>query len=106
MIRVLIIIESANLSDAKALALNPPFNLDAALAAQLFVPAGSATGDLPASHYWASGQFTEEQAAAFLQLAPALPWAQTHEYDLFTQPSFPQEVLTAMGLQPLTPQTP
>ena len=79
----------------------PPFSLSPADAATLFVPAGSASGAAPATHYWASGLFTTDQIAALRQLAAALPWAECHEYEQDTEPQKPWEVLTAMGLQPL-----
>jgi hypothetical protein len=106
MTRGLLIITADHLPSARALAESPPFSLPPEQAAQLFVPAGSADGAAPASHYWASGLFTDDQWAALQQLETALAWAQTHEYDLATQPSFPWSLLTSLGLQPLTPQTP
>jgi hypothetical protein len=104
--RALLIITAAHVASARAMAEAPPFGLSAADAAALFVPAGSADGTSPASHYWASGIFTTEQLAALQQLASALPWAECHQYDLDTQASFPAEWLTQNGLQPLTPDTP
>jgi hypothetical protein len=106
MTRGLLIITADHLPSARALAEAAPFSLPPEQAAQLFVPAGSADGTAPASHYWASGLFTDDQWVALQQLETALPWAQTHEYDLATSPAFPWVLLTALGLQPLTPQTP
>jgi hypothetical protein len=56
--------------------------------------------------YWAAGLFTEEQAIALQQLAASLPWAEYDEYDMETQPNFPAEKLTEMGLEPFTPDMP
>lgn len=104
MTRGLLIITADHLPSARALAEAAPFSLPPEQAAQLFVPAGSATGEAPASHYWASGLFTDEQWAALQQLQSALPWAQTHPYDLATQPGFPRQWLAQNGLQPFTPE--
>lgn len=106
MTRGLLIITADHLPSARALAEAAPFSLPPEQAAQLFVPAGSADGTAPASHYWASGLFTDEQWAALRQLEAALPWAQTHEYDLSTDPGFPLAMLVTLGLQPITPLTP
>jgi len=101
MTRGLLIIASAHIATARQLATQPPFSLDPVAADELFVPAGSATGEPPASHFWASGQFTEEQMEALHSLATSLPWAECHTYNLDTDPGFPFALLTAKGLQPL-----
>jgi hypothetical protein len=106
MTRALLLITADHLSNARAMAEVPPFSLSPASAATLFVPAGSPSGAAPATHYWASGHFTPDQIAALRQLVASLPWAECHEYDLGTEPQKPWEVLTAMGLQPLTPDMP
>jgi|LakMenEpi03Aug12_release.lakeMendotaPanAssembly.Ray.scaffolds.fasta_scaffold121058_7 hypothetical protein len=106
MTRALLIITAEHLPDARAMAKVPPFSLSPACAATLFVPAGSPSGAAPATHYWASGLFTPDQIAALRQLVDSLPWAKCHEYKLDTEPQRPWEVLTGMGLQPLTPPTP
>jgi hypothetical protein len=101
--RALLIITAAHVASARAMAEVPPFSLSAADAAALFVPAGSADGTAPATHYWASGIFTTEQLAALHQLADSLPWAECHEYDSDTEPQKPWPILTAMGLTPMLP---
>jgi hypothetical protein len=106
MTRSLLIITADHLPSARALAEAAPFSLASEDAAQLFVPAGSADGSAPATHYWASGVFTPAQLDALQQLATALPWAELHEYDLDTEPQKPWEVLTDMGLQSLKPVMP
>jgi hypothetical protein len=106
MTRALLIITTDHLPSARALAEAAPFSLPPEEAERLFVPAGSADGQPPASHYWASGVFTPEQTAALTQLSTALPWAEMHVYDLATEPQKPLEILAALGLQPLTPDAP
>ena len=104
--RSLLIITADHLPSARALAEAAPFSLAEEDAAKLFVPAGSVDGSAPATHYWASGVFNAEQIAALTQLSTSLPWAEMHLYDLATEPQKPQEVLTALGLQPIIPQMP
>jgi hypothetical protein len=99
MTRALLIIPSDQLASARAMAMVDPFNLSEAEADQLFVMAGSPTGQLPATHYWASGIFTPEQWSAIQQLAASLPWAEAHEYNQDVEINFPWERLTALGLQ-------
>ena len=106
MTRALLLITADHLPNARAMAEVPPFSLSPADAATLFVPAGSPSGAAPATHYWASGLFTPDQIAALRQLVASLPWAESHEYDLDTEPQKPWEILAAMGLQLLTPNTP
>jgi hypothetical protein len=106
MIRALLRISPDHVASARALAEVPPFNLLPEEAASLFVPAGHAPGSEAVALYWAAGLFTEEQAAALQQLATSLPWAEYDVYDLTTQPNFPAEKLTEMGLEPFTPDVP
>ena len=101
MTRALLIILAEHVASARALATASPFNLTTEEAAQLFVPAGSATGQAPASHYWASGQFNEASWAAIQGLAMLLHWAECHVYDLNANPDFPQQQLAALNLLPL-----
>lgn len=69
-----------------------------------FVPAGSSTGDEPATHWWLSGEFAAADYATVQQLAVAFPTAHMETYELATDPGRPWEMLSEMGLQPLKPQ--
>lgn len=106
MTRALLIILTDHVDSARALAQSPPFNLTEAQAAELFVPAGSPTGDAPATHYWAAGVFTDAHWDAIQSLAGLLPWADCHIYDINTQPDFPFTQLATLGLQPLKGEIP
>jgi hypothetical protein len=106
MVRSLLRITPAHVASARALGEVPPFSLPADEADNLFVPAGHLPGSQTIELYWAAGVFTAEQAAALQQLAASLPWAQYDEYDLQTQPGFPQAKLAEMGLEPFTPELP
>lgn len=106
MTRGLLIILVEHVDSARALATASPFSLTAEQAEQLFVPAASPTGDAPATHWWAAGQFNESHWNAIQGLAMLLPWAHCHAYDLCTQPLFPYQQLATLGLQPLKGEIP
>lgn len=106
MTRLLIIIAAEHLLSARALAGAAPFSLSEADAAALFVPAGSPTGELPATHWWAAGLFTVEQVQALQTLDATVSWGSVQMYDLTEAPGRPMEALEKMGLQPLTPVMP
>lgn len=101
MMRILVIIETAHLDEARALLEKPPFSLSAEEAADTFVRA-----DQGGTRYWLSGQVSDVALSACQQLASTLPWAECHQYDLDTQASFPAEWLTQNGLQLYMPNTP
>jgi hypothetical protein len=101
--RVLVIIESTSLAEARELLKLPPFSQTAEQAAECFVPAGSATGDAPATHHWLSAEMSPDAWAACQQLCAGRPWAECHAYDFQAAPDFPRTKLSALGLQPLTP---
>lgn len=105
MTRALLIIQAEHVASARALAMATPFNLTEEEAANLFVPAGSPTGDAPATHYWVAGLFTPIYWNAIQGLAMLLPWANCHTYDLGTQPDFPDIQLASLGLQRLKSKT-
>lgn len=93
-------IQAAHLESARALA-EGEFGLPANVAAQEFVPAGSPTGALPATHWWLATRFTDESYAKLLQLEASVSWANVEAYDLDTEPLKPWEMLSEMGLLPL-----
>lgn len=101
MTRALLIILAEHVDSARALATASPFNMTDEQAAELLVPAGSPTGALPATHWWASGQFTATHWQAIQGLAMLLPWADAHEYNLTTDPDFPASRLSALNLLPI-----
>ena len=101
MMRILVIIETAHLDEARALLEQPPFSLSAEEAADTFVRA-----DQGNTRYWLSGQVSDVALAACQQLAAALPWAECHQYDLDAQPDFPILKLAEMGLRPFEPDMP
>ena len=95
--RALIVIPAANLAEARAIAVEHLGQTEEQ-AALSFVPAGSPTGEAPATHYWLSAQVSPENTAKLPSLAASLLWARVEEYDLVTQPGRPVEVLAEMGL--------
>jgi len=101
MTRAVVIILQEHLASAQALATASPFLLTEAQAAALFVPAGSPTGDAPATHYWIAGLFDPIQWNAIQGLAMLLPWANCRAYDMETDPAFPSTQLASLGLQPM-----
>lgn len=106
MTRALLIIQSAHVPSAIALATASPFLMTEEQAAGLWEPCASPTGAEPATHHWCAGNFTPEHWNAILGLAMLLPWADAHEYDLLTQPDYPRSRLAALNLLPLeVPQT-
>jgi hypothetical protein len=96
-----VIIAADRLESARALA-EGEFGLPTDVAAQEFVPAGSPTGSLPATHYWLATKFTDESFAKLKQLEALVGWARTEAYNLDTEPLKPWAVLAEMDLQPLT----
>lgn len=101
MTRLLIIIP-AEILDAVRVAALAAFD-DVAKAA--FVPAGSPTGDAPATHWWLAGLFEEEELAKIPALQGMFPAAHVESYDLATQAGRPWELLVEMGLKTLTSET-
>lgn len=101
MIKTLIVIDSAKLKTTVGLLQKPPFSYPAEIAKEIFVPAGSPSGDKPATKHWLSGEISEEHLAACESLCKNFSWAKYWTYDLESQPSFPYDKLIALGLQPL-----
>lgn len=101
MTRAVVIILQEHLEGAQALATASPFLLPEEQAAELFVPAGSPTGNAPATHYWIAGLFDSTQWNALQGLAMLLPWADCNAYDMETDPAFPFTQLASLGLQPM-----
>lgn len=101
MTRAVVIIQAEHLASARALATASPFSLTEEEAAQLFVPAGSPTGDAPVTHYWIAGLFDLTYWNAIQGLAMLLPWADCHAYDMDADPAFPFTQLASLGLQPM-----
>jgi len=101
MTRAVILIKTEHLLSARALAQAAPFSLSEDEANHLFVPAGSPTGNAPATYYWIAGLFTPENLNAIQGLAMLLPWADCCVYDIDTDPSFPYAKLTELGLLPM-----
>ncbi len=99
--RALVIIEADHLADARGMLLQPPFNHSAEQAATTFVPAGSPTGDAPATHWWLSSEMSAEAWAACQQVCASLPWAQCSDYDSTQAPAYPKQKLSELGLQPI-----
>lgn len=104
MTRALVIVEAAHLVEARGLLLGEPFHYTPEMAAGTFVPAGSMTGEEPATHYWLSAQMSPVKWAACQALAAARAWAWCFDYDLESEPDFADLTLEALGLQRLTPE--
>jgi hypothetical protein len=102
MTRLLIIIPVAILSDVRtAIA-----GLWGDWAMNEFVPAGSPTGQAPATHYWLAGVFSPAEMTMVEQLQPSFPDAVVMEYDMDTQPTTPDDELAKLGLQRIQTATP
>lgn len=99
-----VIVPSEHVASARAIA-ESAFDLPAEVAANEFVPAGSPTGALPATHYWLATKFSDVQFAELQQLAAAVGWGRVEAYSLDTEPLKPWDVLAEMNLQPLTTDT-
>jgi len=95
----LLIIIPAEILDAVRAAATAAFG-DAAKAA--FVPAGSPTGDAPATHWWQSGRFTDEEVEGLMEMYAGFPSARVEPYSLMNDRARPWEVLAEMELKPLT----
>lgn len=67
-----------------------------------FVPAGSPTGDAPATHWWQSGRFTDEEVGQITARYVSFPSARVEPYSLMNDRARPWEVLAEMELKPLT----
>lgn len=78
------------------------FGFPADVAAQEFVPAASADGKEPATHFWLATRFTPEELAKAQTLAAQVPGARVESYDLDADPLRPWAVLAEMKLIPLT----
>lgn len=96
----LVIIEAAHVASARALA-EGEFGLPAEVADKEFVPAASADGNLPASHWWLATKFSDEGFAKLKQLEAVVGWAHCEAYDLGNDPLRPWAILAELGLQPL-----
>lgn len=82
------------------------FGREPEVAAQEFVPAASPDGQLPASAWWLATLFAEDKLALAQQIALQFPGSRVEPYDQDTEPLKPWEILSEMGLQPYTPNTP
>lgn len=95
MIRALVSIKATNIEEARAIAQAPPFNVPAGLAQDLFVPANEVRSEdgliilIPATIFWASGEFDEATYEAMSEQAAGLNWASVDEYDLVNDPGYP-----------------
>ena len=103
MIRGIIIVKAAHVEEARTLAQQPPFSISADTAAAFLVPANPIySGDgmtiaTPAAIYWASGVFEDAFWNAIAQAAAALDWGGAWEYDMDTDPTFPQRQIASMN---------
>lgn len=59
----------------------------------------SPNGQLPITYYWTSVQVTDATATAIVASQGAFVGSTISEYDLEDQPTFPDTVLTNLGLQ-------
>lgn len=100
--RVLIVIPAADKTAANqaSLAFDP-------IGGQNTFTAGlSATGELPATHFWSSIQMREQVFQGVSQIiASQFPNAVLVEYDLDDEPNKPSEVLAQLGLQVINSET-
>ena len=107
MIRGLIIVKAAHVEEARTLAQQPPFSATPESAAAFLVPANTVyAGDgmtitTPATLYWASGVFEDAFWAGIVQAADAYDWGGAWEYNIETDPDFPQTKLAEIAGAPL-----
>lgn len=100
--RVLLVIPAADRAAANTAAAT---YFDPAGGAATFSVGLSPDGSEPATHYWASAQFTDATYALLQQVKPAFPAAELIDYDLALEPSWPEEVLSVLGLKRVAPTT-
>lgn len=99
----LIIVKAANVEQARTLAQQPPFSVLPETAAAFLVPANPVyaadglTLTTPATLYYASGLFEDDFWQAIVQAAAALDWGGAWEYDMDTDPTFPQRQIASMN---------
>jgi len=107
MIRGLIIVKTEHVEEARTLAQQPPFSATPESAADFLVPANPVYAEdgmtitAPATLYWASGEFDSAFWADILQAATTFDWGGAWEYDMETQPDFPQTKLAEIADEPL-----
>lgn len=99
--RVIVIIASGHLIEARSLLQQDPFNQTLDQAESTFVPAGSETGDIPPTHHWCSTQMTDESWQVCQQLCEQVAWAACYKYDPYNEAEFPGNVLTSYNLKPI-----
>lgn len=107
MTRGLIIVKAAHVEEARTLAQQPPFSVSPENAAAFLVPGNPVRSEdgmtitAPATLYCASGVFEDDFWAAIVQAADAYDWGGAWEYDMDTQPDFPQTKLAEIAAEPL-----
>jgi len=100
MTRLLIIIP-ASILDAVRTAAQGMFG-DVALTE--FVPAGSPTGEAPATHFWLAGVFNAGDVAKVTALQTVFPTAHVESYDFAIVPGRSFALLAEMGLKTMKPR--
>ena len=95
-VRVLVIIPVADRDGANAAAAQ---YFDAQGGASTFRQGLSASGAAPATHYWASAQFSLQNFEVLQGVASAFPAAELLVYDLFGDPGRPYVRVAELGLQ-------
>ncbi len=102
MTRGIIIVKAEHVKEARALAQQPPFSTTPDAADAFLIPANPVydedglTITTPATLYWASGVFEDAFWAAIVQAADTHDWGGAWEYNMETNPNFPQEQLSVI----------
>lgn len=96
----LVIVPTEHVPSARAIA-ESAFDLPAEVAEKQFVPAGSPTGDKPATYWWLATKFSDSQWLELQQLVITIGWGRIEAYDIDIEPLKPWVILAEMGLKPL-----
>ncbi len=94
--RFLIIVAAEDRERANAVAVD---QFDAAGGARTFFIGLSANGQAPATHYWCSALFTDENATKLALTQAAFPLAVVQGYDADNDAGFPQRTISDLGLK-------
>ncbi len=103
MIRGYIVVKASHVEEARTLAQQPPFSSSPEDAAACLVPANAVyspdgiTVETPATLYHASGLFEESFWQSIVAAANAYDWGGAWEYDMDTNPTFPQTKLATLS---------
>ncbi len=94
--RFLIIVPAEDRDRANSVAAE---QFDTTGGARTFFIGISASGQAPATHYWCSAQFTDENATKLALAQADFPLAVVQGYDADSDAGFPQRTIATLGLK-------